>query len=69
MTQMASPRQPGAAAAKFINTEVATAPTFSRRARIARLPCSASAMPSEANTSAAASGIAASSAATARLPR
>ena len=44
--------------------DVATAPTFRTRALIARLPCSASAMPSEANTSAAASGMPASSAAT-----
>jgi hypothetical protein len=63
MTQIASPRQPGAAASQLIPIDVATAPTFSSRARIARLPCSASATPRVAKISAATSGIAASSAA------
>ena len=57
-------RQPGAAAIAFMNTLVPTAATFRIRARIARLPCRASAIPRHANTSAAASGIAASSPAT-----
>ena len=60
MTQIARPRQPGAAAIAFMNTDVPTAATFRNRARTARRPCSASAMPRQANTSAAASGIAAS---------
>jgi hypothetical protein len=47
---------------------VPTAATFSTRARIARRPCSASAIPKVAKISAATSGIAASSAATAGVP-
>ena len=64
MAQMARFRQPGAAAIAFMNTLVPTAATFRIRARIARLPCRASAIPRHANTRAAASGIAASSPAT-----
>jgi hypothetical protein len=64
IAQIASERQPGSAAITFMNTLAATAATFSTRARNARLPCSASAIPSEANTRAAASGIAASRPAT-----
>jgi hypothetical protein len=48
----------------FMNTLVPTEATFRIRARIARLPCRASAIPRQANTRAAASGIAASSPAT-----
>jgi len=62
---MARFRQPGAAAIVFMNTLVPTEARFSVRARIARRPCSASATPREAKTRAAASGIAASMAATA----
>ncbi len=47
-----------------MNTLVPTAARFRIRARIARLPCRASAIPRHANTRAAASGIAASSPAT-----
>ena len=65
IAQIAAPRQPGAAASTFMNTLVPTAATFSTRARTALRPCSASAIPSDANTSAAASGIAASRPATA----
>ena len=68
ITQIARFRQPGAAASRFMLTLVATDATFSTRARIARLPCSASAMPSAAKTSAAASGMPASSAAAHWMP-
>src|SRR5258708_1458333 len=61
MTQMARSRQPGAAAIAFMNTDVPTAAPFSARARIARRPCNARAMPRQANTKAAASGMEASS--------
>jgi len=44
-----------------MNTLVPTEAAFRIRARTARLPCSASAIPRQANTRAAASGIAASS--------
>ena len=64
MAQIATARQPGAAAIAFMNTLTVTAATFSARARSARRPCSASAMASDAKTTAAASGIAASSPAT-----
>jgi hypothetical protein len=47
-----------------MNTLAATDATLSSRALIARLPCSASAIPSDANTSAAASGMPASRPAT-----
>jgi hypothetical protein len=63
-THTASARHPGVAASAFIATDVPTAATFSARARTARRPCSASAIPSEANTSAATSGMAACTAAT-----
>ena len=61
---MARFRQPGPAAIAFMNTLAATEARFSARARIARRPCSARAMPRQAKTRAAASGIAASRAAT-----
>jgi hypothetical protein len=61
--QMARFRQPGAAAIAFMNTLVPTAARFRARARRARRPCRASAMPRQANTMAAASGMAASRAA------
>src|ERR1039457_2027367 len=61
--QMARFRQPGAAAMVFMNTLVATEARFRVRARRARRPCSARAMPRDAKTRAAASGIAASRAA------
>ena len=64
IAQMARSRHPCPAASTFIATDVATAPTFRTRARIARLPCSASAIPRVAKISAATSGIPASSAAT-----
>ena len=64
MAQMARFRQPGAAAIAFMNTLVPTAARFSARGRIARRPCSARATPRQAKTSAAASGIEASRAAT-----
>ena len=60
---MARFRQPGSAARTFMNTLVPTAARFSARARSARRPCRASAMPRLAKTRAAASGIAASRAA------
>ena len=60
---MARFRQPGAAAMAFMNTLAPTAARFSARARSARRPCSARAMPRQAKTSAAASGMAASRAA------
>src|SRR5260370_4334635 len=60
---MARFRQPGAVAMAFMNTLAPTEARFSARARSARRPCTASAMPRQANTSAAASGIAASRAA------
>jgi hypothetical protein len=69
IAQIASPRHPGAAASTFMTTLVATEARFSSRVRRARRPCSASAIPSEAKISAAASGIAASSAATVGSPR
>ena len=69
MIQIARPRHPGAAAMAFMNTLVPTAATFRNRARSARRPCSASAMPRQAKTTAAASGIAASSAAMTASPR
>src|SRR5580658_10805349 len=63
MAQMARFRQPGAAAIAFMNTLVPTAARFSARARSARRPCRAKAMPRQAKTRAAASGMAASRAA------
>jgi hypothetical protein len=68
IVQIARSRQPGPAASTFIATDVTTAVTLSTRARIARRPCSASAIPSVAKISAATSGIAASSAATGTTP-
>src|SRR5580692_9669862 len=64
MAQMARFRQPGAAAIAFMNTLAATDARFSARARIARRPWSARAIPRQAKTKAAASGMAASRAAT-----
>ena len=61
IAQIATLFQPGAAAIVFMNTLTATDATLSSRALTARLPCSASATPSDAKTSAAASGMAASS--------
>src|SRR5690349_8346238 len=69
MAQMARFRQPGAAAIAFMNTLAATDARFSARARSARRPRSARAMPRQAKTSAAASGMAASRAATTGRPR
>ena len=63
MAQMARFRQPGAAAMAFMNTLAPTEARFRARARRARRPCRASAMPRQAKTRAAASGIAASRAA------
>jgi hypothetical protein len=63
ITQIARSRQPRPAASAFIPTETATQQTFSVRARIARLPCNASAIPSEAKINDPASGMAASKAA------
>src|SRR6185437_672399 len=63
---MARFRQPGAAAIAFMNTLAATEARFSARARRARRPCKASAIPRQAKTSAAASGMAASRASTTR---
>jgi|SRR5271157_4253685 len=60
---MARFRQPGPAAMAFMNTLAATEARFSVRARSARRPCRASAMPRQAKTRAAASGMAASRAA------
>src|SRR5512142_3178318 len=60
---MAVSRQPGAAARAFIATLAATAARFRVRARRARRPCRARAMPRLAKTRAAASGMAASRAA------
>src|SRR6266536_2778252 len=60
---MARFRQPGSAAMAFMNTLVPTEARFSARARSARRPCRATAMPRQAKTSAAASGMAASRAA------
>src|SRR3974390_3239802 len=54
-----------AAAMAFMNTLAATEARFSARARSARRPCKARATPRQAKTRAAASGMAASSAATA----
>ena len=68
IAQIARSRHPCPAASTFIATDVPTAPTFSTRARMARLPCSANAMPSVANTSAATSGMPASMAATGMTP-
>src|ERR1039457_2713622 len=65
MAQMARFRQPGAAAMAFMNTLAATEARFSARARSARRPCTARAMPRQAKTRAAASGMAASRVATA----
>src|SRR5208282_639098 len=65
MAQMARFRQPGAAAIAFMNTLAATEARFSARARSARRPCRASAMPRQAKTSAAGWGMAATRAATA----
>src|SRR5689334_7554237 len=64
MAQMARFRQPGAAAMAFMNTLAATEARFSARAGIARRPWSARAIPRQAKTRAAASGMAASRAAT-----
>ena len=69
MTHIAAFLQPGSAAMKFIKMLVATAPTLSSRARMARLPCRARAIPSEAKIAADASGIPASSAAITRSCR
>src|SRR5437868_10530689 len=63
MAQMARFRQPGPAAMAFMNTLAATEARFNARARRARRPCRARAMPRQAKTRAAASGIAASRAA------
>src|SRR6266704_123443 len=63
MTQIARSRQPGAAASAFMARLTATQATFRVRARMARLACSARAMPSVAKMTAPTSGIAASSAA------
>ena len=60
---MARFRQPGSAAMAFMNTLVPTEARFSARARRARRPCRARAMPRQAKTRAAASGMAASRAA------
>ena len=60
---MARFRQPGAAAIAFMNTLAPTEARFSARARSARRPCRARAMPRQAKTRAAASGMAASRAA------
>src|SRR5271157_1274237 len=60
---MARFRQPGPAAMAFMNTLAATEARFSVRARSARRPCRARAMPRQAKTRAAASGMAASRAA------
>jgi hypothetical protein len=60
---MARFRQPGPAAMAFMNTLAATEARFSVRARSARRPCKARAMPRQAKTRAAASGMAASRAA------
>ena len=57
MAQMARFRQPGAAAIAFMNTLAPTEARFSARARSARRPCSARAMPRQAKTRAAASGM------------
>ena len=64
----AGPRWPGSASrvrrrSTFMNTLAPTEARFSARARSARRPCRASAMPRQAKTRAAASGIAASRAA------
>ena len=64
MAQMARFRQPGAAAMAFMNTLAATEARLRARGRRARRPCRAKAMPRQAKTRAAASGIAASSPAT-----
>ena len=68
ITQIARSRNPCPAASMFIAMLVATAPTFRTRARIACRPCSASAIPSDAKTRAATSGMAASSAAIGATP-
>ena len=60
---MARFRQPGSAARAFMNTLVPTEARLSARARSARRPCRASAMPRQAKTRAVASGMAASRAA------
>jgi len=62
--QIARSRQPGADASAFIARLIPTQPTFSARARSARLPYKASATPSDAKTSAPTSGMPASKAAT-----
>src|SRR5580704_14517483 len=64
MAQMARFRQPGAAAMAFMKTLAATEAMLRARARRARRPWSARAMPRQAKTRAAASGMAASRAAT-----
>src|SRR5580704_7524249 len=64
MAQIARFRQPGAAAMAFMKTLAATEAMLRARARRARRPWSARAMPRQAKTKAAASGIAASRAAT-----
>src|SRR6516164_6359588 len=63
MAQMARFRQPGTAAMAFMKTLAPTEARFRARARRAWRPCRASAMPRQAKTRAAASGIAASRAA------
>src|SRR5207247_1743496 len=60
---MARFRQPGSAAMVFMNTLVPTEARLSARARRARRPCRARAMPRQAKTRAAASGMEASRAA------
>src|SRR5690242_2824610 len=60
---MAVSRQPGAAARAFMPTLAATEARLRVRARRARRPCRAKAMPRLAKTRAAASGMAASAAA------
>src|SRR6266568_2661548 len=66
ITQIARPRQPCAAASAFIASEIPMHAAFSTRGRSARLPCNASATPRDAKITAPASGIPASTAATAR---
>ena len=67
ITQIARLRQPGAEARAFMARLMPTQATFSARARIARLPCSARAMPRAAKMTAPTSGMPASSAAMAGL--
>src|SRR5579859_1213533 len=64
---MARSRHPGAEARAFMVSDSPTQAAFSARARMARLPCRASAMPSAAKISAPTSGMPASRAATTGL--